>query len=197
LNAARFVPIAETAGLIARLTDHLLGKACRDAVGWGADVTLSFNISPAQLKDRAFGRRVAQILADTGLPPGRLELEIPESAMVADLDGAQQVLGAIRETGVRIALKDFGTGYSSLYHLRNFKLDRIKLDRSLIQGMTDNPQAAAIVRAMVGLGSGLGFTVAAEGVQDAQQQRMLAANGCEQIEGVSAALSAKDALALR
>ena len=196
LDAWRFIPIAETAGLIARLTDDLLGRACRDATAWGPDVTLSFNISPAQLKDRTFGLRVVRILGDAGLSPSQLELEIVESAVVADLEGAQGVLGAIRETGVRIALKDFGTGYSSLYHLRNFKIDRIKIDRSLVQAMGANSQSAAIVRALVGLGTGLGLTVAAEGVQDEHQQMLLANEGCQEAQGVSRALSASGAMAL-
>jgi EAL domain-containing protein (putative c-di-GMP-specific phosphodiesterase class I) len=196
LDAWRFLPIAETAGLVGRLTDDLLGKAARDAAAWDPSITLSFNITAAQLKDRTFGLRVLKILGEAHLPPPRLELEISESAVVADLDGAQQVLGAIRDTGVKIALKDFGTGYSSLYHLRNFQVDRIKIDRSLIQAMSDNSKSAAIVRALVGLGAGLGLTVAADGVQDEKQQALLAKEGCQEAQGVSLALSARSALAL-
>jgi len=196
LDAGRIIPIAEAAGLIPSLTDDLLSRACREAVRWDRDVILSFSISPVQLRDRTFGLRVMRILADAGLPPPRLELQITESAVVADLDGAQQVLGPIRASGVKIALNDFGTGYSSLYHLRNFKLDRIKIDRSLVQAMGSNPQSAAIVRALVGLGAGLGLTVAAEGVQDLQQQTMLARDGCQEVQGDAGPLSADAALDL-
>ena len=189
LDAGRFTPVAEAAGLIGRLTDDLLRRAARDAATWGGETLLSFNIAPAQLKDRTFGLRILKILGDAGLPPPRLELEITESAVVADLEAAQEVLGAIRETGVKIALRDFGTGYSSLYHLRNFRSDRIKIDRSLVQAMADSSQSAAIVRALVGLGAGLGLTVAAEGVQDERQQALLAKDGCQQAQGVSEALS--------
>jgi EAL domain-containing protein (putative c-di-GMP-specific phosphodiesterase class I) len=183
LDAARLIPIAETAGLTGPLIDDLLSKACRDAAVWGGKATISFGIPPVLLKDQTFGLRVVKILAEAGLPASRLELEIAESALVADLEAAQRVLGAIHETGVKIALSHFGTGYSSLYHLRNFKLDTIKIDRSFVHAMSGSPEAAAIVRALVGLGSGLGLTVAAEGVRDEQQQIMLAAEGCQQGQG--------------
>jgi diguanylate cyclase (GGDEF)-like protein len=196
LEAWRFTPIAEAAGLIGRLTDELLARALRDAAGWTPDIALSFGLSPAQLKDHTFGLRLVRILGATDLAASRLELEIAESAMVADLEGAQRVLGAIRDTGVKIALKDFGTGYSSLYHLRNFKIDRIKIDRSLIQAMGDSPQSAAIVRALVGLGAGLGLTVAAEGARGAHQHSLLADEGCQEAQDIGRPLSAAEATAL-
>ena len=194
----RFIPIAEDTGLIGELTDYLLRQACADAAKWPRNVTLSFNISPVQLRDRGLGLRLMKILADTGLPARRLELEITESALVRDLEGAQEILGAIRETGVRIALDDFGTGYSSLYHLRNFKLDTIKIDRSFVESMAHDRDAAAIVKALVGLGSGLGLSVTAEGVEDAQQQALLAEEGCDQAQGFlfSRAVPADEAMAL-
>ena len=196
LEAWRFIPIAEAAGLIGPLTDDLLGRASRDAVAWGPSVALSFGVSPAQLKDRTFGLRVLKILGAAELAPARLELEIAESAIVADLDGAKRVLGAIRDAGVKIALSDFGTGYSSLYHLRNFKIDRIKIDRSLIQAMGDGAQSTAIVRALVGLGAGLGLTVAAEGVQDERQHGLLADEGCQETQDIGSPMSATEAMAL-
>lgn len=183
LDTARLVAIAETTGLVQALVDDLLRTACRDAAGWGGNVTLSIGIPPALLKDDTFGLRIVAILGESGLPASRLELEITESALVADLEAAKRVLGAIHETGVKIALNNFGTGYSSLYHLRNFKLDTIKIDRSFVQVMAENPESAAIVRALVGLGSGLGLTVAAEGVQNEQQQTMLVNEGCQQGQG--------------
>jgi EAL domain-containing protein (putative c-di-GMP-specific phosphodiesterase class I) len=101
---------------------------------------------------------------ETGLSPARLEVELTESALVQDLRGAKEVLGALREAGVRIALDDFGTGYSSLYHLRNFKVDKIKIDRSFVESVEREPEAAALIRALMGLGHGLGLIVTAEGV---------------------------------
>ncbi len=179
----RFIPIADDCGLIGELTDLLLRQACSDAAQWPAPLLLSFNISPVQLRDRTLGLKLMRILADTGLPPQRLEIEITESALVQDMEAAQAILGSLRDAGVRIALDDFGTGYSSLYHLRNFKLDKIKIDRSFVEAMTYDRDSAAIVHALIGLGSGLSLAVTAEGVEDAQQQKMLIEQGCQQAQG--------------
>jgi diguanylate cyclase (GGDEF)-like protein len=179
----RFIPIAEDSGLIRELTGVLLRRACRDARQWPSSVTLSFNISPVELRDRTLGLRVMAILADTGLAPSRLELEITESALVRDMDAAQDVLGSLREGGIRIALDDFGTGYSSLYHLRNFKLDKIKIDRTFIDAMLKEPESATIVRALLGLGRGLGLIVMAEGVESGAQAEALLTQGCDQGQG--------------
>ena len=194
----RFIPVADDCGLIGRLTDRLLRRACAEALHWPADVTLSFNLSPVQLRDTTLGLRLMTILAETGLPPQRLEIELTESALVRDLDNARQILGAIRETGVRIALDDFGTGYSSLYHLRAFKLDKIKIDRSFVETMTSDPESAAIVRALVGLGAGLSLDVIAEGVETREQEDALIAQGCARGQGFrfGEAVSANDALAM-
>ncbi|MDB5469564.1 MAG: hypothetical protein JWR84_1124 [Caulobacter sp.] len=179
----RFIPIAEDCGLIRELTGALLRQACRAARAWPAAVTLAFNISPVELKDRTLGLRIMTILAETGLAPHRLEIEITESALVRDMATAQHVLGSLREAGVRIALDDFGTGYSSLYHLRNFKLDKIKIDRSFVDVMQTEPESAAIVSALLGLGRGLGLTVVAEGVESTGQASALLAQGCDQGQG--------------
>lgn len=194
----RFIPIADDCGLIGPLTDDLLRRACTDAMSWPRDTLLSFNISPVQLIDATLGLRLMAILGETGLAPNRLEIELTESALVRDLDGAREILGAIRDAGVKIALDDFGTGYSSLYHLRNFKLDKIKIDRSFVESMAYDRDSAAIVKALVGLGAGLSLTVTAEGVEDASQRAMLIENGCEQAQGYffSRALPADEALSL-
>ena len=131
----RFIPIADDCGLIGPLTDDLLHRACVDAMTWPKETLLSFNISPVQLRDTGLGLRLLAILGETGLAPQRLEIELTESALVRDMDGAREILGSIRDAGVKIALDDFGTGYSSLYHLRNFKLDKIKIDRSFVDTM--------------------------------------------------------------
>ena len=179
----RFIPIAEDCGLIGELGDQLLRRACRAASDWPAHVTLAFNISPVQLRDRTLGLRILSILGETGISPQRLELEITESALVHDLTAAQETLGALRDVGVRIALDDFGTGYSSLYHLRNFKLDKIKIDRSFVANMSSERESAEIVTALVGLGQGLGFTVTAEGIEQSAQQSELITKGCQQGQG--------------
>ena len=198
VEPARFIPIAEDCGLIAELTDQMLRRSCGDAMAWPASVGLSVNVSPVLLRDPAFGLRVMSILGQCGLAPARLEVEITESALVQDMAAAQFTLGALRDAGIRIALDDFGTGYSSLYHLRNFKLDAIKIDRSFVEAMSRDPDSAAIVKALIGLGAGLSLAVTAEGVESAQQQSLLAAQGCSNAQGFlySRAVPAEETAAL-
>ena len=192
----RFIPVAESCGLMNELTDHLLLRAAHDACQWPEIVSLSFNISPSQLKDDTLGLRILSILGKAGLSPRRLEIEITESALVQDLEGAQQIVVALRDAGVRVALDDFGTGYSSLYHLRNFKVDKIKIDRSFVDKMECDPGASGLVRGLLGLGHGLGLIVTAEGVEKSAQAAALLEQGCEQAQGFlySRALSAADAM---
>jgi diguanylate cyclase (GGDEF)-like protein len=193
---ARFIPVAESCGLMNELTEHLLRQAARDAAAWPDTLTLSFNISPSQLKERTLGLRILGILAEAGLSPRRLEIELTESAIVHDLEGAREALTALRDAGVRIALDDFGTGYSSLYHLRNFKIDKIKIDRSYVESMEREPDAYALVRALLGFGRGLGLTVTAEGVEKPAQAAALEQEGCQQGQGYlyGRAMPAQDAL---
>jgi diguanylate cyclase (GGDEF)-like protein len=179
----RFIPIAEECGLIHELSDQILRQACTAALQWPADVVLSVDVLSSQLKDKKLKTRITDILREIGLPPERLELEIMESTLVRNLEAAQDILGGLREAGVKIALDNFGTGYSSLYHLRNFKMDKIKIDGSFIHGMLSEKEDAAIVRALVGLAHGLGITVAAEGIQDSAQQASLIRTGCEEGQG--------------
>lgn len=198
VSPSRFIPVAEDCGLIRELGDQLLAAACRDACSWPEQVTLSFNVSPVQIRHSTFGLRVLQILAATGLRPQRLELEITENTLVRDLKAAEEALGSLRDAGVRIALDDFGTGYSSLYHLRQFKIDRIKIDRSFIDTMNRESESAAIVKALLGLGHGLGVQVTAEGIERPEQRNTLLGEGCDQGQGFlfSAAIPAREAQAL-
>jgi diguanylate cyclase (GGDEF)-like protein len=179
----RFIPIAEESGMIHELGDQILRQACTAAARWPKDVILSIDVLSSQLKDKNLNVRILKILRETGLAPERLEIEITESTLVRNLEAAQDILGALREAGVRIALDNFGTGYSSLYHLRNFKMDKIKIDSSFIHGMLSAEEDAGIVRALVGLAHGLGITIAAEGIQDSAQQASLIRTGCEQGQG--------------
>jgi len=179
----RFIPIAEDCGLIRQLSDYLLRRACIDALNWPDHVMLSFNISPAQLKEKTLGLRILSILGETGFSPRRLEIEITESALVRDLESAKAVLSSLRDAGVRVALDDFGTGYSSLYHLRNFKFDAIKIDRSFVGNMGSEAESAAIVRALTGLGHGLGLVITAEGIEQSGQRDALLKQGCQQGQG--------------
>ena len=179
----RFIPIAESCGMITALTESLLRQAAGAACQWPEDVSLSFNISASQLKDHTLPDRILALLREAGLSPRRLEIELTEAALVSHLEGAREVLGALRDAGVRIALDDFGTGYSSLYHLRNFRVDKIKIDRSFIDNMEREPEAAPLLGALMGLGHGLGLTVTAEGVEKPAQAKALLELGCEQAQG--------------
>lgn len=179
----RFIAVAEDTGLINDLTQMLLEQACRDATTWPSHVTLSFNVSGVVLQNPLFGLSVSKILTDAKLLPQRLELEITESALVRDLDAAVRALDQLRGMGVRIALDDFGTGYSSLYHLRVFKPDKIKIDRSFVDDIERDAGSAAIVRGLIGLGSGLGAQITAEGVETQAQRNLLWAHGCDQGQG--------------
>jgi diguanylate cyclase (GGDEF)-like protein len=179
----RLIAVAEDCGLIGPISTLLLEQACAAAALWPPHVSLAFNVSGAMLQEASFGLIVVQLLARSGLAPERLELEITESALVRDLEAARTLLGALRRIGVRIALDDFGTGYSSLYHLRAFKPDKIKIDRSFVDGMADDPDNAAIVQALIGLGSGLGAIITAEGVETAEQEAFLRRQGCDQGQG--------------
>ena len=140
----RFIPVAEENGLIHELFERILTQSCGAAATWPSHVTLALDIFPSQLKDRTLHATILSVLAESGVAPGRLELEITESALVRDLEGAREVLGSLREAGVRIVLDNFGTGYSSLYHLRNFKLDKIKIDRSFIETLGSHESAGIV-----------------------------------------------------
>jgi diguanylate cyclase (GGDEF)-like protein len=191
----RFIPIAESCGLINQLTDDLLGRAARAASGWPKDLTLSFNISTSQLKDHTLASRILSILGESGMAPGRFQIEIAESGLVRDPENAREVVGALRRAGVRVALDDFGAGYSSLYHVRNLKIDALKIDRSFVSNMEGEPKATAFIRALLGLGHGLGLDITAEGVEQPEQARALLEAGCQQAQGhlYGSAMSADDA----
>jgi diguanylate cyclase (GGDEF)-like protein len=194
----RFIAIAEDTGLISQLTDQLLRAACKAACNWPGQIFLSFNISAAELRGAELAPRILAILAETGFSPRRLEIEITESALVRDMPAARDALTSLREAGVSLALDDFGTGYSSLYHLRNFKVDKIKIDRSFIHNMSTELESGEIVAALVGLARGLGLEVTAEGIENEAEEDRLIGLGCRQGQGFlfSAAVSAHDAAAL-
>jgi diguanylate cyclase (GGDEF)-like protein len=179
----RFISIAEDNGSIHHLSERLLRQACRAAMKWPTDVVLSFDIFPSQLRDCTLRSRIASILKESGLAPNRLEIEITERALVHDLEAAKEILGSLRDIGVKIALVNFGTGYSSLYHLRNFKLDKIKIDRSFVESLASKQESGKIINALVGLGHGLGLTVTADGIGNAEEGASLLDRGCEQGQG--------------
>jgi diguanylate cyclase (GGDEF)-like protein len=178
LSPNLFIPIAEDTGLIADLSYSILRQACLDAKTWPPHLQLAVNISPYQLQDKWLPERILAILTETGFPPSRLEVEITETALVHDIEGARHILKSLQNIGVSIALDDFGTGYSSLYHLREFKFDKIKIDQSYVQALGTNPESTKIVNAIIGLGKSLGLLTTAEGVETKANLEYLTGQGC-------------------
>ncbi len=182
ISPADFIPIAEDSGMIVPLGDWALRSACAAAAGWPGRCRVAVNVSAVQFRQPGLEQSVVKALAATGLSPCRLELEITESVLLADAEAVVASLHRLRALGVRIALDDFGTGYSSLSYLRRFPFDKIKIDRSFIREIGD-PVAAAIVRAVVGLGARLGTVVTAEGVETAEQLEQVRNEGCTEVQG--------------
>ena len=161
----------------------MLRKACEEAATWSENLTIAVNVSTVQIHNANFAHALHEILFETGLKPERLELEITETALVRDLDRALATLRQVKLLGVRIAMDDFGTGYSSLSNLRAFPFDKIKIDGSFIKSVNVSDQAATIVRAVLGLGQGLGLPVLAEGVETAAQLAFLESELCQEAQG--------------
>ena len=178
-----FIPVAEETGLIHEIGARALNLACQEAAGWGGVEKVAVNLSPVQFKSSALVDTVALALADSGLPPQRLELEITESVMLDSSDSNVRTLRALKELGVRIALDDFGTGYSSLSYLRSFPFDKIKIDKSFVQEMDESREAVAIIRAITGLSGSLLIETTAEGVETTAQFRRLEQEGCTHFQG--------------
>ena len=179
----RFIPIAEEAGMIHELAESLLRRACATASGWPEHVRLAIDLFPGQLQDAQLTAGILRVLGEYGIEPRRLELEVTESALVRDLRAAEATLSALCAAGVKITLDNFGTGYSTLYHLRACKLDKIKIDPAFVTGMSSEQEKARLVNALVGLGQGLGLTVAADGIVTAGQGALLVSSGCQQGQG--------------
>jgi diguanylate cyclase (GGDEF)-like protein/PAS domain S-box-containing protein len=178
-----FIPIAEESGLIVEIGAWILREACHQAASWPRDLTIAVNLSPAQFRQSDFFALIHSVLVETGLSGSRLELEITEGVLIADSSAALAVLRRAKSLGVSIAIDDFGTGFSSLSYLQSFPFDKIKIDRSFIAGLDSNPQAAAIVRGVLGLARGLNLPVVAEGVETEAQLAFLEREGCDEIQG--------------
>jgi diguanylate cyclase len=183
ISPAVFIPIAEETGTIMEIGDWVVKTACREAATWEQPLMVAVNVSAVQLYNPDFVQQLHQILLDTGLSPRRLEIEITETALVRDFNRALTTLRLIKALGVRIAMDDFGTGYSSLSNLRAFPFDKIKIDGSFIKSVNSNEQAATIVRAVLGLGRGLGLPVLAEGVETDAELQFLRDELCDEVQG--------------
>jgi predicted signal transduction protein with EAL and GGDEF domain len=183
ISPATFVPIAEESGSILQIGEWVLRAACREAATWNQPLSIAVNVSTVQLHSANFAQLVHEVLLQTGLAPHRLEIEITETALIHDLNRALATLRQLKSLGVRIAMDDFGTGYSSLSNLRAFPFDKIKIDGSFIKAVNSNVQAATIVRAVLGLGRGLGVPVLAEGVETQAELAFLSAEHCDEAQG--------------
>jgi diguanylate cyclase (GGDEF)-like protein len=178
-----FIPVAEETGMIGDLSMSIIRKALLEAKNWDQALTISVNISPVQLKDPWLAQKIVKLLVETGFPANRLEVEITESSLFKNLSLAQSIVGSLKNQGIQIALDDFGTGYSSLAHLRALPFDRIKIDRSFVSSMMSNPESAAIVSAIAGLGASLAVPITAEGIEDESVIEKLHALGCSKGQG--------------
>jgi len=178
-----FIPLAEESGLIMAIGEWVLREACREAATWQKPLHIAVNLSPVQFRLGDVAALVHSVLLETGLNPGRLQLEITESVLIGDFQRAIAILRRLKALGVRIAMDDFGTGYSSLSYLQAFPFDTIKIDRAFISNLERNEQSAAIVRAVIGLGRGLNVPVVAEGVETKEQLGFLSREACNEVQG--------------
>jgi diguanylate cyclase (GGDEF)-like protein len=178
-----FVALAEETGLIITLGDWVLREACREAATWAPSLKVAVNLSPRQFQKPDLPETVLAVLAQTGLSPDRLELEVTESVIINDMARAISILRRLKGFGVRISMDDFGTGYASLATLQAFPFDKMKIDRSFVAQIGVDPQAAVIVRAVLSLGRSLRMGVVAEGVETSAQRRFLADEACGEMQG--------------
>ncbi|WP_158809283.1 bifunctional diguanylate cyclase/phosphodiesterase [Beijerinckia sp. L45] len=194
---SQFIPIAEESGMIVCLGEWALIEACREAASWPDHIRIAVNVSAVQFRRPGLEDSVQRALVASGLPADRLELEITESVLMQDAQAVISSLRRLRAMGVRIALDDFGTGYSSLSYLRQFPFNKIKIDRAFVQDIHD-PNTAAIVRAVVGLGERVGAAITAEGVETEEQLKRVRQEGCTEVQGYffSGPMHAEDAKVL-
>jgi diguanylate cyclase (GGDEF)-like protein/PAS domain S-box-containing protein len=184
---AVFIPVAEESGLIVPVGEWVLREVCRQARAWHDQglslVPVAVNLSARQLNGDRLVRFMRTLLAETNLPEWTLELELTESMMLDDEKAAMQFIGEMRALGVALSIDDFGTGYSSLSHLKKLPLDKLKIDQSFVRDLAVDEDDAAIVRAIISMAHGLGLTVIAEGVENAQQMEFLEVLGCNEVQG--------------
>jgi diguanylate cyclase (GGDEF)-like protein len=182
-----FIPVAERCGLINQLGTWVLREACRQAVRWDQEgmppITMAVNVATAQFRGGDVPRLVGEVLAETGLPANRLELEITETGIMQDMRDTADMLGALHQIGVGLAIDDFGTGYSSLSYLRRLPVDRIKIDRSFVADVTSSEDAAVIARTIVTLAHNLRLEVVAEGVETEGHAAFIRDTGCDYAQG--------------
>jgi EAL domain-containing protein (putative c-di-GMP-specific phosphodiesterase class I) len=187
ISPARFVGLAEEMGLIIPIGAWVIRTACIQARAWQqsghGELRVAVNLSARQFTQKALAQSIADVLRATGLAPHLLELELTESMVMNDVDSAVTILGTLKNLGVQIAIDDFGTGYSSLSYLRRFPIDVLKIDQSFVNDLAIDPDAAAIVAAVITLAHSLRLEVIAEGVETLEQLDFLRDHGCDQMQG--------------
>ena len=199
VSPAVFIPLAEETRLIDEIGEWVLRTACAEAAKWPQHISVAVNLSPIQFKSPALTSMVRMALGDTGLPAKRLELEITEGVFLSNDDHVHDMIGALKDIGIKLALDDFGTGYSSLSYLQRVPFDKIKIDRSFVTGATDpDSRNAALIRAMVSLASDLKMRTIAEGVETQEELQLVRDLGCPLIQGYifGKPMPAEEALAL-
>ncbi|MCK1321107.1 EAL domain-containing protein [Bradyrhizobium sp. 156] len=179
----QFIPLAEETGLIVPLGEFVLRRACADAAGWPSDLAVAVNLSPIQFKEAELFEMISAALADSGLPPPRLEIEITESVLLERGVENHAFMERLKSIGIALALDDFGTGYSSLSYLTAFPFDKIKIDKSFIRNLTHQPRSSAIISSIVTLARGLDMSVTAEGVETREEYERLKALGVNFAQG--------------
>jgi diguanylate cyclase (GGDEF)-like protein len=183
ISPDEFIPVAEEAGLIVPLGEWVLRTACAAAAAWPGDVIVAVNVSPVQFRDHALVRTIISALAASGIPAQRLAIEITETALMQNSKATFAALHQLRTFGVRVVMDDFGTGYSSLSYLRSFPFDKIKIDRSFINDVSEMDDARTIVQAVTSLARNLNITTTAEGVETQAQLEKVRALGCTEMQG--------------
>jgi diguanylate cyclase (GGDEF)-like protein len=183
ISPGEFIPVAEETGLIIPLGEWILRQVCADALSWPRNIRVAINLSPVQFRSPDLVETVFSALANTHLEPGRLELEITETALLQDNEAVLEKLHQLKGFGVQISMDDFGTGYSSLSYLRSFPFDKIKIDQSFVRGLGKREDSLAIIRAVISLGKNLGMTITAEGVETDGQLKVLRGESCDEVQG--------------
>ena len=187
VSPAEFIPVAEETALILPIGEWVLREACRQLARWqelGLDTgSMAVNLSARQFRQTNWAEVTKSILAETGVQPDKLELEVTETAIIDNADSATVILDKLRALGVRISVDDFGTGHAALRYLNTFPIDNLKIDRSFVSDIPDNPESVAIVRAIVGLARSLELRVIAEGVETQAQFQHLRGEGCDEMQG--------------
>jgi diguanylate cyclase (GGDEF)-like protein/PAS domain S-box-containing protein len=183
----RFISVAEDTGLIVPMGDWVLREACRQSVAWRKaglpELLMAVNLSAVQFKRGDVLKSVTQALAESGLEPALLELELTESILIKDTEKVLATVRQLKSLGIKLSIDDFGTGYSSLSYLKQFDVDKLKIDQSFVRNMVDDPNDAAIVRAIIQMAQGLNLTTIAEGVEDERQLALLRLQHCDEVQG--------------